>query len=86
MISENYSLIDNAEDENLINNFVEMFIRLSVEYINPRVGMGEIPFEIQKNRGNMGTIANDFIEHIIAKTTLLKAQLQKFVNHKFCRL
>jgi hypothetical protein len=71
LISENYSLIDDAEDEDLINNFVEMFIRLSVEYINPKVEMREIPLEIQKSRGEMGTIANDFIEKIIDKNKLL---------------
>lgn len=48
LISENYSLIDDTEDEDLINNFVEMFIRLSVEYINPKIEMKDIPLEIQK--------------------------------------
>ncbi|TIE17744.1 hypothetical protein [Legionella pneumophila] len=86
LISENYSLIDDAEDEDLINNFVEMFIRLSVEYINPKVEMREIPFEIQKNRGDMGTIANDFIERIIDKNKLLNDKIQKLVNHKSCLL
>ena len=90
LISENYSLIDDAEDEDLINKFVEMFIRLSVEYINPKVEMREIPLEIQKNRGKMETIANDFIEKIIDKNKLLNDKLHRLFNHKlsclvFCK-
>lgn len=84
LISDNYSLIDNAEDESLINNFVGMFIRLSVEYINPRVEIREIPLEIQMNRGKMGTIANAFIENIIDKNKSLNDQLKILVNHKLC--
>jgi hypothetical protein len=84
LVSENYSLIDDSKDEDLINNFVEIFIRLSVEYINPRVERGEIPTEIQKNRGEMETIANDFIEKIIDKNNELNDKLQKLVNHKSC--
>ncbi|MFC7780276.1 hypothetical protein [Legionella taurinensis] len=77
LISENYSLIDSEEDEGLINEFVGMFIRLSVEYINPQIQIGEIPIEIQNNRGKLGTIASDFIDHIITKSKLLKEQLEK---------
>ncbi len=57
-----------------------MFIRISVEYNDPQINMKEIPIEIQEKRGSMGTIANDFIDHIIKKNKQLNSQLYALID------